>query len=204
MADEPSFQAFLKHLDEDDDQAAKEIFNRFSRRLVIRAHRRLSAHVKQKHDAEDVVQSVFRTFFRRQSEGQFEFTDWSGIWGLLVLLTVRKCGHKAENVHAARRDVRREVSSDALREATEGQWEPADREPTADEISTLEDTVEQLMERLEPLPQQILTLRLEGLPIEEISQQTGCSERTVFRNLNRIKSTLSRLCGLDDEIAPTA
>ena len=36
-------------------------------------------------EIEDVVQSVYKSFFARYGRGQFEFDDWSDIWGLVQL-----------------------------------------------------------------------------------------------------------------------
>jgi DNA-directed RNA polymerase specialized sigma24 family protein len=53
-----------------DEQAARENFDRFARRLIGLARTRLDRRIRQKIDPEDVVQSVFRSFFTRHG--------WSG------------------------------------------------------------------------------------------------------------------------------
>src|SRR5438093_631392 len=103
MDAEPSSQVLLEQLRAGDSRAADAIFQRFARRLVGMARSRLDGRLRQKVDAEDVVQSVFRSFFDRSARGEFDFANWEGVWGLLVLLTVRKCGHRAVHFHAERR-----------------------------------------------------------------------------------------------------
>ncbi len=71
MGGETTFDDLMARLNDGDDEAAAEIFNRFVRRLIFLARSRLNAQVRQKEDPEDVVQSVFRSFFTRQVEGQF-------------------------------------------------------------------------------------------------------------------------------------
>ena len=53
----------------DQSAAATEIFQRFARRLIGLARTRLDDRVRSKVDAEDVLQSVFRSFFVRQAVG---------------------------------------------------------------------------------------------------------------------------------------
>ena len=55
------------------------------------------------------MQSVFKSFFRRHAEGQFDLSGWDSLWALLTVITLRKSGHKAKEYLAACRDVRREV-----------------------------------------------------------------------------------------------
>ena len=89
MDAEPSSQILLEQLRAGDGRAADAIFHRFARRLVGMARGRLDGRLRQKVDPEDVVQSVFRSFFDRSARGEFDFANWEAVWGLLVLLTVR-------------------------------------------------------------------------------------------------------------------
>ena len=51
--------------------AARAVFDRFTRRLVGLAATRLPGFARATTDPEDVAQSVLRTFFRRHGEGEF-------------------------------------------------------------------------------------------------------------------------------------
>src|SRR5262245_63728460 len=92
------------------DEAAAQVFDRFAGHLVALARHRLEARVRQKVDPEDVLQSVFRSFFTRYPSGQLGgFDSWDNLWAMLAVITLRKCGRWRDYFHAARRDVRREV-----------------------------------------------------------------------------------------------
>src|SRR5437870_434016 len=97
MPPDPDFRQIMERLGRGDPEAAREVFRRFARRLVGLARQRLDARLRQKLDPEDVVQSVFRSFFSRQAGGQFDLDDWDGVWALLTLITLRKCGHRVEH-----------------------------------------------------------------------------------------------------------
>ena len=75
MSDENSFHDLMARLRAGDEGAADLIFQQYARRLVGLARRRLTHDVQAKMDPEDVLQSVFRTFFVRHGAGEFEFAD---------------------------------------------------------------------------------------------------------------------------------
>ena len=109
MGDGAPFSGLMARVRAGDQAAANELFRRFSVRLTSLACQRLGPLARGKIEPEDVVQSVFRTFFRRQAKGQLAPQCWTGLLALLTKITLRKCGHKLAYLVAARRDVRREV-----------------------------------------------------------------------------------------------
>ncbi|MFL5328732.1 MAG: RNA polymerase sigma factor [Gemmataceae bacterium] len=190
MDQEKSFQHMIIRLRGGDDAAAGEVVARFSRRLAGLAHGRMSAQLRQKIDAEDVLQSVFKSFFIRHADGQFEPTGWDSLWTLLSVIAVRKCCKHHKFFHAERRAIDRETQA---HDQSSLVWEPFDREPTPDEAAAVADTVEQLMRGLDDRGRQILSLRLQGGQFEEIAGEVGCAERTVRRVLDRVKTCLQQL-----------
>jgi RNA polymerase sigma-70 factor (ECF subfamily) len=113
MGNDDSFLALMDRLQAGDQSAAQQIFDEFSCRLVALARKRLSAPILKKEDPEDVLQSVFNSFFRRHAEGQFDLGCWQSLWQILVIITLRKCGHRLEYYQALRRNVYREVTPPA-------------------------------------------------------------------------------------------
>jgi RNA polymerase sigma factor (sigma-70 family) len=187
-----SFDDVMTRLQAGDPRAAALVFERFAQRLMALARARLDGRTRQKLDPEDVLQSVFRSFFARQAAGQFHFEGWEGLWGMLVLLTVRKCGRKAQQFRRDRRDVHREM---ALPDNPDGAatWEALAREPTPEEAAVFADLVERLVGQSSELERPILELCLQGYTQVEISAQVGCTERTVRRVLTRLRQRLQQL-----------
>jgi len=192
MSGESSFDDLMAGLRAGDKGAASEVFNRFVQRLIALARSRLDAHVRQKEDPEDVVQSVFRSFFNRQADGQFEIESWDSLWAMLSLITLRKCGNRIEYFRAARRDVKAELRVD---ESTESRaaWQAVARDPTPSQAAALAETVEEVMRGLEDWEQEVFSLRLQEYTIPEISDRVGRAERTVRRALDRIKNRVRRM-----------
>jgi RNA polymerase sigma-70 factor (ECF subfamily) len=149
--------------------------------------------VRQKVDPEDVAQSVFRSFFARQADGQFVLEDWDGLWGLLTRITLRKCHRQCERFTAGRRDVRREVSAPSPAAGCGVAWEAIAREPTPSDAAMLTELVDALMRPLDERERRILELRLQGYAVPEIGEAVGRTERTVHRVLERVRQRLERM-----------
>jgi len=129
-----SFAEFLTRLHCQDDAAARELFARFSHQLIALAQRHISAGLRHKVDAEDVVQSAYKSFFCRYGSGNLDVVNWNSLWGLLTLITMRKCAERAAYHGAERRDFTREVSLPPGDGAAS--WlDPLGREPTPEEAS---------------------------------------------------------------------
>src|SRR5882672_2722229 len=73
-----------------DQDAARELFDAYVARLIPLAKRRISQRLASRVDAEDIVQSVFRTFFARLKDYKFEISDQDDLFRLLMRITVHK------------------------------------------------------------------------------------------------------------------
>lgn len=190
MQDSGSFDELLLRLRSGDEAAAAEIHERFARQLIGLAQRKLDGRLRAKADPEDVVQSVYKSLCLRLQDGQFELADWNGLWGLLVRITLRKCGHHVQHFLAAKRDVRQEIPP-ARDDSSVAQWEPMAREPRPEEALLLAETLEQLLTDMSAVDREIICLRLQSHTFHEISEQTGRSEKTVERVLKRARDRLT-------------
>jgi RNA polymerase sigma-70 factor, ECF subfamily len=192
MAPDASFAALMTRLRTGDPDAARAVFDRFARRLVALARTRLDERTGRKEDPEDVLQSVFRSFFTRYRGGQFEVTDWDSLWGLLTVITLRKCGNRIAYYHAARRDVGREVGP-GHPDGPAALGQAVAREPTPEEAAVLAETLTLVMRRLEPYDREILVGHLQGDSADAIGARVGRARRTVRRALERIRQMLERV-----------
>jgi RNA polymerase sigma-70 factor (ECF subfamily) len=192
MTSDGSFDELMHRLRAGDEAAAAQLFHRFAHRLIGLARSRLDPLIRGKMDPEEVVQSVYKSFFLQLAEGRLELAGWDSLWAVLTVLTVRKCGHRIDYYHAARRDVRGEVAPPRRDELSGTSWEAIARDPTPVEAAMLAELVEQLMAVLDERDQEIVRLALQGQPAAEISAAAGCSERTVKRVLDRVRAWLER------------
>jgi RNA polymerase sigma-70 factor (ECF subfamily) len=174
------------------EAAGREVFGRFAQRLIALARLNLDARLRNKVDPEDVVQSVYKSFFLRYSDLTLDEDENGGLWALLTLITLRKCADRARYYGAERRDMSREapaVSSDM----PEPWREALGREPTPEQAAMLTETVEQLLVELDISERPLLELSLQGFSTQEISEQLGRAERSVRRFRERVRKQLERM-----------
>ncbi len=172
-----------------DEDAAKALYERYARRVFGLVESKLGERLRASTETEDVVQSVFKSMFRGVRSGHYDAPPGSTLWNLLAVISVHKLRRRANHQSAQRRDSSRNVSLDTL----------------ADQISSDEDSVEFLeiclretLEILRPVDREILSLRIQGHTVDEISEISGRSRRTVERSLQKSRERLASLL-LDED-----
>ncbi len=193
-----NWEDFVQRLVTGEPSSQVETVDRFTERLLHLIDRRLSPSLARRLDAEDVVQSVFRSFFRRSHE--FSFRRSGDLWRLLATMAVNKVRKQAARHGAAKRDYRREQSLPAADVTDLDGLQSLLRDtPTPDQLVAFEETVEQLVAELTPLQRSIFQMRLDGDSLTKISSQLQKSQRTVRRNLQSIRARMvERLLDQDD------
>jgi RNA polymerase sigma-70 factor (ECF subfamily) len=186
-----SFAEFLARLQTRDDAAARELFERFAHRLIALARCRIHDALRHKVDPEDVVQSAYKSFFARYGGGELQAVNWDSLWGLLTLITVRKCAERAAYHRAECRDPAREVAPPEGDAA--GRPEPFGREPMPDEAAVLSETVDLLLANLDEDERPVVELSLQGHTTREISERLGRAERTVRLLRECVRHRLQRM-----------
>lgn len=187
------FPDVLARLQVGDEQAAFAVFQRFAGALVARARQRLGARLAARVDAEDVVQSAYKSFFNRYADGQFQLENWESLWSLLVVITLRKCANQRRYHQRERRAVSRETAPPERTDSSAPAWEAAGPEPTPEEAVMLSETLENLLAGLELPEREIIALSLQGYTVAEIKDQLGRAERSVRRVRERFREKLDQL-----------
>lgn len=192
MIQDLSVDEVMTRLRGGDPSAADLIFHRFVNRLVALASQQFDARFRAKAEPEDVVQSVYRSFFRRDERAPFALADWDSLWALLAAITVRKCINKRTYWLAARRSVGRElVPAPGQDEAA--WWQAVDAGPTPVQAAVLADLLEAVLGGLPPKHRAPAELSLQGYSPAEVADRCGCSERTVARVVARIKERIEAI-----------
>lgn len=192
--EDEAFQRFALCLQKGEPDAAVLLLSRYSAKLLSLARANLNQRLLTKGDEEDVLQSVFRTFFRRLNEREIELRDWQSLWGLLTLFTLRKCQNQARRFHTARRNVRLEVSLHDG-DAQSIRLEIPNRDPDADEVVAFTEILNSFLNRLEPRERQIFERLIAGESIEKLALEAQRSKRAVQRLIARLRQQL--LASLD-------
>jgi len=180
--------SWLKKVVDQSEGYESEAVARFANRLVMQARAELPQYLRSRIDPEDVIQSVFHSFFKKHKQNQFEFSAASDVWKLLSAMTYRKVANKIRFHHRSRRDVGREREIDAKALAA-----ASDQAASGSAITIMIELLQGILERLSPLHQQILLMRMNDHTIEEISAQVHVSSRTVNRALLRVRTICNQL-----------
>jgi RNA polymerase sigma-70 factor, ECF subfamily len=184
-AGEPSDHDLLLRSREGDQDAATQLYRRYAKRLINLVERQCSAELARRAGVEDIVQSVFGSFY--------DIPDQDELWKLLLVIALHKVRGKATYHHAAKRDAHRTIGGVEARRRLEGEANSG-----ASAFAYLELVFEEILERLPPESRGMVTLRIEGREVAEVAQLTGRSRRSVERILQETRSTLSDLLQKED------
>ena len=137
-------------------------------------------HPARLSDADDVLQSAFRTFLIGADRGQYHVPEGSDLWALLVTVVLNKLRSHARKSVAAKR-LPSNTHSCAMSSFPVSPPDPA-----------LLATVQDIIENLPPPERDVVELRLAAYSVGEIAQKLGRSRRTVERNLQSSRDRLTQ------------
>jgi RNA polymerase sigma factor (sigma-70 family) len=173
--------------------AARLIWRRYFRDLLELARNNLNWRIRRREDEEDVLQSMYKSFCLRQHRGEFDLSGRDALWRLLVTITLRKARNAAKKQMREKRDISLEQTIADRDDSESAYWvlEQMDAAgPSPAEAALLNEALERRLEELaDPKLRQIALWRLEGYTNLEIAHRLDCTERSVERRMNRIRST---------------
>jgi RNA polymerase sigma factor (sigma-70 family) len=182
--DEPS-AILLEQWRKGEQQAATVLFDRYAERLIALAASRLPERLTPLVGAEDVVQSVFKSFFDAAGKGRYLLQDQGDLWRLLVAITRHKLCDQVNRQAAQKRG--------GLQTGPFGLLvDPLTADPSPSEAAVLTEELQQLMNGLATQQRLILELWLQGKKWDDIAEVIGCSQRTVRRVLEKIETQLEQ------------
>jgi RNA polymerase sigma-70 factor (ECF subfamily) len=190
MSASPEEQALISLWRQGDQDAARQIVDRYIDRLLLLARRRISQRLSSRVDAEDIVQSVFRTFFHRVKEGQFAFAEQDDLCKLLVRITLHKTLRQVAFHKAAKRDPSQET--DQGEHHSEQLMALLDNEPTPEATVAFVDQLEHFLGQLKPQEREILEMRLQGFSNDDIAKKLNIYDRKIRRVIEHIRAVAEK------------
>jgi RNA polymerase sigma-70 factor (ECF subfamily) len=170
------------------EDAATEIYLRYAHRLRGLARTQVSPDLARRVDLDDIVQSVFRSFFRRASTGYYDVPAGEELWKLFLVIALHKIRNQGSFHRAAKRDVRRTEEGGPLDETVVSRDERDQQS-----FAFLQLVIDEALEKLLPQHKVMVELRIEGFEVAEIAARTGRSKRTVERVLQEARAKLKDL-----------
>jgi RNA polymerase sigma factor (sigma-70 family) len=190
-----SITQWLGRLRAGDADAARLLWERYSRKLRAMARRKLPPGLRRVTDEDDIAQSVFAALFEGADVGRLErLANRDELWWFLLAATRHKI---VDHVRSAGARKRGGEGAQNLSEAGTGPLSGQRRfheivsdEPTPEFVATLEDEQRRLLGLLrDDQLRDIAARRIEGYSVEEIAARLGISPRSVTRKLALIRNT---------------
>ncbi len=179
-------QTLMRRIKTGQMDAATSLYLRYAKRLQKLAGYQTSKQLAAQVSSEEIVQSVFRTFFRRAANGQYMVAESDDLWKLFLVITLNKIRKASEYHHAQKRDISKTTS---LPEEFFDSQSGSDGSPEV-ACSILKMTIEEILGGLPEKHQEIIRLRIDGLSLPEIAEKTGRAMRTAERVLKSFRTTL--------------
>jgi DNA-directed RNA polymerase specialized sigma24 family protein len=184
---------WVRALKAGDVAAAQKLWERYVRRLVALARKRLHGARRRGEDEDDAALSAFDSFCRGAQQGRFpQLADRNDLWRLLVVITARKAidlvNRERRLKHGGGKVSGESVfaTPDASDEA--GIEQVVGPEPTPAFAVQVAEEYQQLLDRLDDDElRRVAVWRMEGHTNEEIAGLLGCAVPTVERRLRMIR-----------------
>jgi RNA polymerase sigma-70 factor (ECF subfamily) len=193
----PSDHSLLVKFQRGQGDAATELYVRYAKRLRALVKAQRGADLAARVDPEDIVQSVFRTFFRRAAEGHYDVPRGEELWKLFLVIALYKVRDTAAFHRAEKRDVRRTAAgADVDRSAAEHLRSGSGGNEEA--LTVLQLVIDEILAKLPSSHRQIVELRVEGHEVADIAAQTGRAKRSVERILQEFRGRLSAAIRADE------
>lgn len=185
-ASDATDHSLIKRYQGGNQDAATELYLRYAHRLRGLARAQLSADLARHVAVDDIVQSVFGTFFQGLNQTLYDVPAGEELWKLLLVIALHKIRTKGNYHHRAKRDTRRTTSIQDIETAVLSR-EEEDRASCA----FLQMVIEEALESMSAQHRQVVELRMEGFDVVQIAEKMKRSRRTVERLLQQARTKLA-------------
>lgn len=188
-----SDKMLLGALSQGSPDAANVLYLRYAQQLRALVAANCSPMLAKREDVEDIVQSIFGSFFRAASKEMYDVPAGDHLWKLFVVIALNKVRAKGNYHRRYKRDARRLVDGGWLDVA--GDY-VASNDETSRNLLTL--AIDDVMGHLSLEHQQAIQFRIEGFNVAEIAAKLECSKRTTERLLQEARSRIAEMLEKDE------
>lgn len=187
-----------------DSVAANQIWQHYFDRLTRLVRARINGQNRAVSDEEDIVLSVFESFYAAAENGRFpDLSDRDDLWQLLLRMSARKVVDKRRHDQRQRRGGEAEVQSLDQKGDDDAIVAIGD-EPSPEMVLMMQESVEEFFSHLGVGQlRELAGAKLEGYSNAELSKRFGCSERTIERRMHLIREKCQQEVFKNDEYSPT-
>jgi len=183
-----SFERLINELSAGSETAAEQIVAKYGPSILRTIRRMLRKELRHQYDSADFAQDVWKSFFDSQITAKIRTPEQ--LVSLLVAMARNKVidigRREAAAKHSPKRD--NELRNTPRDDTKEIKSEPAPaKESTPSQYAIANETLRNLRDRQPEKLKQIVALRLDGMTHREIADQLAVSDKTIQRNLDRLK-----------------
>ncbi|MCC9599122.1 LuxR C-terminal-related transcriptional regulator [Stieleria sp. JC731] len=191
MSDSNEVTQWIEQVKQGDSLAEHQLWQHYFDRLARSVRQNLRGQNRAISDEEDIVASVFESFYQAAEAGRFpDLSDRDALWRLLLKMSARKAIDKRRHEHRQRRG---DGAQPRPMLGPDGELliQVAGDQPTPEMVAMMAESMQQLFDLLgEGEVKSIAIAKLEGHSNAEIAKSLGCSERTIERRLHLIREKL--------------
>ncbi|MDG2222698.1 MAG: ECF-type sigma factor [Rubripirellula sp.] len=187
-----------------DSVAANRIWQHYFDRLTRLVRARMYGQNRAVSDEEDIVLSVFESFYAAAENGRFpDLSDRDDLWRLLLRMSARKVVDKRRHDQRQRRGGDAKVHS-LNHSGDEDVIVAIGDEPSPEMVLMMQESVEEVFSHLGVGQlRELAGAKLEGYSNAELAERFGCSERTIERRMHLIREKCQQELCEDHEHSPT-
>jgi predicted Ser/Thr protein kinase len=163
------------------------LYQKYAPKLFRLANKHLSPKLRKRVEPDDILQSVFRSFFCRY-QNEIETLSSNELWKLLITITINKIRRQGRFHSAEKRDWHSEQELSAVSSNFEG---TDYREPSSSDLVAMCDELAWLNRQLNPEQRRCLEMRLQGSDTTEIATELRTTDRTIRRWLKGIQDLMT-------------
>lgn len=190
------FEVLIRRISEGSEDAVWEVLERYSTNILRVVRRHLPNELRPKIDSIDIVQSVWKSLLRK-GDGFDHISSAEHFVGYIAACARNKVleTHRNYTQHACA-DIRREVPLTSDQRDNDGALTrvrdlPDRRADNPGDNATAREKWELAVQRAGERGQRVVQLRLQGMTLDEIAEETGMTKITVRRDLDAILSCLT-------------
>ena len=191
MSENPNDSELVAAYRTGSEDAASELYERYYLRLIELIRHQMGWRMKELDSSADIAQSAMQFFFAQLKKDATTDTG-SDLWPLLVTITLNKVRNRAKYWRRQRRDPGRQIPLGY-------RADPLERGASPEDAAVTQDLLDQLLAPFSGRRRQIVQSILAGTPVNEIADELGITERTIYNTRQAAARILQRLLSAERE-----
>jgi RNA polymerase sigma-70 factor (ECF subfamily) len=191
MPEDADFTGLMARAKSGDPEAVRDFLSRFDQEVRMMVRARLPKRLRARFDSTDFVQAVWQSFFSDLPGAAPDFASPEHLRKFLAGVVRNKVFEQHRRyTRTEKYDVLREEPLYVRRGGRDVPREVVSPDPSPSQTAQASDRLAQLTTGCSPREVEVLTLRHQGLTLDEIAERTGVNERTVRRIIESARARL--------------